>query len=148
MYVYCLVSQLEPQLSYCVGFLEEVCRYCHCFCIPSVAVSLPMLGRHERDDETVELSMPASGRDLTLSEMLCQVYICPLSSLYVYNVFATYYFVATLYVSACIFHSCTTVLAVTISGKKTSNVLFHDSKKVLTCWHLSRHVLLWWMLLR
>lgn len=62
-----------------------------------------MLGRHERDDETVELSMPASGRDLTLSEMLCQVYICPLSSLYVYDVFSTYCFVV--HVSICLHFS-------------------------------------------
>ena len=69
------LSQLEPQLSHCVGFLEEVSREARGYCTPSVTVSLPVLGRHGQDGESVELSIPSAGRDVPVPEMLCQVHV-------------------------------------------------------------------------
>ena len=67
-----------------MSFLEEVCRDCQSYSLPSVAVSLPMLGREGQDSETVDLSVQSAGREVPPSEMLCQVtqrlcvYVCML----------------------------------------------------------------------
>lgn len=67
-------SLLDPQLSHCVNFLEEVCEHCSIYRIPSVSVSLPVMGRHGQGHETVELSIPNTGGDLPTSDIHCQIY--------------------------------------------------------------------------
>ena len=62
-------------MTECVSFLEEVSLHCRCYRVPSVAVSLPVMGRRTLGQEdTVQLCLPSTGRDLPISEILCQVY--------------------------------------------------------------------------